>query len=217
MNHPKPDDLLAYLYDEADDHTREAVDERLRTCDQTRLQLENWRATMSLLDQWEVQAGLPPRRTLWPRIAPVLQAAAAIALLLGFGALIGRQWTPPDTSRDISAAAVEARVQERLSEERAKWAAIQEEIEKNLILASGGMTHRHVQDYLGRALKHLQTHAVRNETLAMFLPPEERQAYEEERTALTSVAAGIARENQRRELFTKQIIDRARARALRAH
>ncbi|MGY8688925.1 MAG: hypothetical protein ACKVHP_14475, partial [Verrucomicrobiales bacterium] len=65
----------------------------------------------------------------------------------------------------------------------------------------------------------LDTHAVRNETLAMFLPPQEQQAYQNKREALEKVAEGVAKEGQRREEFTQQIIQRAqtRASALRSH
>ena len=80
MSSPKPDDLIAYLYDEADDVTRDAVDERLDRCGKTRDQLEEWRSTMALLDTWVVEDRPAARRTPWPRLTPALRMAAAIAV-----------------------------------------------------------------------------------------------------------------------------------------
>ncbi len=228
MNSPKPDDLIAYLYDEADDVTRDAVDQRLDRCDKTRDQLENWRSTMALLDTWVVEERPGRQRAPWPRLTPVLKMAASIAVLLGLGILIGSQWNTASSPADLVAdsqnespeateAMIEARVTQRLAEERAALADRHEEIARNLILASGAMTHRQVQNYVGQALEHLETNAVRNETLALFLPPEEQAAYQRKRSALKAVAESVEREGQRRERFTQQIIERARARSLRAH
>jgi hypothetical protein len=224
MSAPQPNDLIAYLYDEADDPTRNAVDQKLENCHQTREQLKEWQATMDMLDKWIIDERPAPKQAFWTRATPFLQAAAAIALLLGLGTMIGKHWSSGSSESNVASvpdaeATVTALVAEGMQKEREAWVASQEEVEKKLILASGSMTHRQVQKYLGQALEHLDTHAVRNETLAMFLPPQEQQAYQNKREALEKVAEGVAKEGQRREEFTQQIIQRAqtRASALRSH
>lgn len=234
MKAPKPDDLIAYLYDEVDEPTREAVDEHLDRCDETRDQLDRWRSTMHALDHWVVEEPASTACYSWWRLkaAPVLRLAAVITALLGLGFILGAQWrkldspdlqlaeTDPKTSPTeqwLSEKEIESRVAERLAEERLAMAEQHDEIAKNLILASGSMTHRQVQNYVGQALQHLETHGLRNQTLSMFLPPDEQEAYQRKSAALKSLATRVDRESQRQEQFTRQIIERARARHLRAH
>lgn len=228
MKPPKTDDLIAYLYDEADDPTREAVDLHLEKCDRTRGQVDDWRATMDLLDKWVVESPAKTRHHAFaPRAIRVLGMAAMLVLLLSLGIFIGQQGISSSSTAGLNAASpaaaspdpaeIEALVEQRLAEERAQWAIHHQEIERKLILASAAMTHRQVQEHVDQALQHLEENAVRNETLALFLPPGEQQAYQRKRQALEELASGVARESQRHEKFTQQIIERARTRALQAH
>ena len=209
MKAPNPDELIDYLYDEVDGATRQAMEQRLGQCGEARAQVAEWRATMARLDEWKIEDHAVPEPTLGQRLSPVLKIAAVIAVLLGSGVWIGQQM------RGSSKELVDSTPPEPLV---AAAPVIQaSEVEKHIIMASGAMTHRQVQAHLQEALKHLESNAVRNETLAVFLPPKEQVAYQEGTQALQTVAEGVVRESNRREDFTKQIIARARARAARKH
>ncbi len=225
MSAPHQDDLIAYLYGEANAATRKAVEKRLANCEETRRQMEAWRATMASLDQWQIEEASPSQPSFWSAQGPaMLRMAAAVAILLGIGVIIGRHLSPttPTIVQTTPAslpdgAQVEHLVAERVAASRAEMLETHGEIEEKLILASGAMTHRQVQRYLGEALQELESHETRNATLALFLPPAEQTRYEEKRAAFTQLAHGVAKESERRERFTRQIIERARQRAMRTH
>lgn len=239
MKTPNSDDLIAYLYDEADDPTREAVARHLDRCDETRSQLENWRSTMELLDSWAVDEPRSRSMSIFlHRATPLLKLAAIIVILLGLGFAAGHRWpstgesrlamnapnTDPAGAMSLSTEAtttseidVERLVEQRLEARLVEWRAQQAEIERNLILASGAVIHRQIQAYVGEALERLKANAARNEALALFLPAEEQMAYQEKRAKWESTATEVARETHRTDQFTRQIIERARARTLPVH
>ena len=210
MKASKPDELIDYLYDEVDDATREAVEVRLEQCEESRSQVAEWRATMARLDEWEIEDKAAPAPTFGQRLTPVLKVAAVVAVLVGSGVWIGQQLNGPgEQAVSIAATPVES-----VSNEPKLLAGA---IEDHLIKASGAMTHRQVQAHLQEALKYLESNAVRNETLAVFLPPKEQVAYQEKTKALQTMAEGVARESSRREDFTNQIIARAKERIAQRH
>jgi hypothetical protein len=191
--------------------------------------LEDWRATLDRLDTWEVETPASAFAPSWTdRAAPLLRVAAMGVLFLGLGFLAGKQMgsspaplalttSPPPMNASQETANVEALVTQQVDATLAQWREQQAEIERKLILASGAMTHRQVQTYVGEALEKLESNGPRNEALALFLPPEEQVAYQEKKAALKSVATQVSRETERTARFTQQIIERARARSLQTH
>ena len=207
---PEPDDLIDYLYGDAADTTRAAVDRQLDQCEETRSQVAEWKATMALLDTWEVEAPGAPEVSVWQQATPLLKVAAAVAVLLGAGVWIGTQMQSgiQENSQTLASTPDPGEV-----ELAATPTIDHEDVEKHLIMASGAMTHRQVQEHLQSALQELRKNDQRNEALAMFLPPSEQVSYNEGRQAIETVAKDVVRETQRHEDFTSQIIARARARA----
>ena len=210
MKTSKPDELIDYLYDEVDGAARQAVELRLEHCEESRSQVAEWRATMARLDEWKIEDKAAPATTLGQRLSPVLKIAAVVAVLVGSGVWIGQHLHRPVEGGALIAAAPE--------EPEAVEPTVQaDEVKKRIIMASGAMTHRQVQAHLQEALKHLESNEIRNETLAVFLPPMEQLAYQEGAKALRTVAQRVARESSRREDFTNQIIARAEKRIAQRH
>lgn len=210
MKPTNPDDLVDYLYNETDESTRQQIEERLEQCEDTRTKLEEWRATMSMLDQWELVDKVAPKPSFGQRLTPLLKIAAVIALLIGSGVWIGQQWQESETPAVVAIEPEPVPAQPQI-------AFNPQEIEADIIQASAAMTHRQVQEHLQKALEKLSANEARNATLAVFLPPEEQRSLQERSMALQSVATKVARESERREAFTQQIIARARERAARKH
>lgn len=205
MKPTKPEDLVDYLYDEADEPIRQQVEQ----CEETQAKLSEWKATMGMLDKWELEDKAAPKPSLGQRLPPLLKVAAVIAILLGAGVWLGQQWrdeAPMVTTKEPKPEVAPVQI-----------AINAEEIEEQIIMASAAMTHRQVQEHLQNALDQLKANEQRNTTLAVFLPPEEQRSFEEGSAALQSIAAKVARESERREDFTEQIIARARARVARKH
>ncbi len=219
MKKPDQDQLVAYLYGETDESTANAITEHLDTCVEDRSQVERWRATMNLLDTWELDDPGQKRRRYFPRLTPFLKVAAVITAVASLGFVLGQQFgkSPEVAKNEETPQALEAAVVERvalaLEQERAALLEHRRDIEAKLLMASASVTHRQVQGYVHEALRHLKETDVRNETLAMFLPPEEQAAYQEKRRTMGDVAEGVNRETARQQAFMEQIIARAKARA----
>lgn len=84
MNHPSPEEWMAYLYGEVTSERKEELFNHLARCAACGQQLNLWRADMKSLDAWE----LPPLRRQASSWQPVTMlrwvAAAAIVLCAGF-------------------------------------------------------------------------------------------------------------------------------------
>ena len=224
MNDPHSDDLIAYLYDEADDSTREAVEDKLARCPDTLAKISEWRSTMELLDTWTVTHRPAPKPGLWVRTTPILQAAAAISILLGAGVWIASSrshsasasvasQSPSNGAPTVEPSATAVAV----TQVAARPAIDHREVEKHILMASGAMTHRQVQAHLQEALHQLRANEVRNEMLVAFLPPAEQESYQKGKLSLKTVAEGVARAGERNREFTQQIIARAKARSATKH
>ncbi len=77
---------MEYLYGELDRRTRSALEEHLKSCDECRRSLAEWRGAMGELDAWKVGGRRPV--VLWLR--PALRWAVAALLLLAVGFGVGR-------------------------------------------------------------------------------------------------------------------------------
>jgi len=84
-NHPTPDQLMSFLYGEDDEQQHRDLDAHLRDCAECATRVKSFRAGMAALDKWK----LPPIHRAQAR-RPLLQWAAAAAVLLAAGIGIGR-------------------------------------------------------------------------------------------------------------------------------
>jgi hypothetical protein len=91
MNHPKPEEWVPYVYGEANGTARRELSAHLQDCRQCRDQIDAWKSSLNLLNAWKVGRRLPAR----PRLgAPLVKWAAAAAIVLLAGVLIGRATAP---------------------------------------------------------------------------------------------------------------------------
>lgn len=92
MKHPAPEELASWLYGETSPRAQRALNKHLGECAECRAQVESWKATGKLLDDLPAPAARK-------RIAAVpWQWAAAAALLLGLGIVVGRVAFPAGAS-----------------------------------------------------------------------------------------------------------------------
>lgn len=83
MNHPTPEQWMAYLYDEASETSKVDLDKHLTVCPQCREQVDGWRQTQLWLGENEVPA---ERVRIYSMFSSLKWAAAALfALGLGLG------------------------------------------------------------------------------------------------------------------------------------
>ena len=90
MKHPERSEWMAFLYGEVSGEERRNLDAHLAVCPDCVRQLGRWRATQGLLDAAGVPERRAPMRATWPS---ALRWAAAAALVLGAGFVVGRQGT----------------------------------------------------------------------------------------------------------------------------
>lgn len=83
MKHPTPEELVSWVYGEA--NNAKELSAHVKECAECRAQVETWRATMKTLD--DLPAPVVRRRFTW---APPVQWAAAAALFLALGIVVGR-------------------------------------------------------------------------------------------------------------------------------
>src|SRR5271163_1789975 len=85
--HPEPATWMAFLYGELSTAQNQELEAHLGHCAACAAQVKEWRAGRSALDAWT----LPARRPARTLFMPVLRWAAAAALVLGMGIVLGRQ------------------------------------------------------------------------------------------------------------------------------
>jgi anti-sigma factor RsiW len=91
MNHPKPEEWVRYIYGEAPSTTRRELAAHLSDCPQCREEIETWKRSLNRLDRWQLPK-TQPAPVEW--LAPFVKWAAAAAILLAAGILIGRATVP---------------------------------------------------------------------------------------------------------------------------
>src|SRR5215211_440696 len=84
MKHPSGEELVSWVYGEGTPQAKRALSAHIKECAECRQQVETWQGTMRTLD--ELPAPAARRRFA---MAPV-QWAAAAALLVGLGIVVGR-------------------------------------------------------------------------------------------------------------------------------
>ncbi len=123
MNHPKPEEWVPYLYGEVKPETRRDLRVHLKICAECRDQLDAWKRSLGRLDHWKLQRQTAPV----PLFAPALKWAAAAAVVLVVGLLLGHfTTTRADTAR--LRAAIEPQLRQQLRQEMAQL--LREEVSK---------------------------------------------------------------------------------------
>ncbi len=132
MKHPSQEEWISYLYGETPTDERNTLDRHLKQCDLCRQQVNQWKATMIDLSQWE----LPGRKAQVPvgRRSPltfaVIKWAAAATLMVGISYGAGRLSVSPDTLGQMRAE-IEKDVREQLRAEwKGEWAGMLAEAQK---------------------------------------------------------------------------------------
>src|SRR5213075_2002144 len=89
--HPSPEQWMAFMYGEDTPDEHRQLDEHLQACAACRRQLGTWRESLRALDDWALPAPAPrvPARR-------ALRWAAAAAVLLGVGLVLGRYSSAPN-------------------------------------------------------------------------------------------------------------------------
>ena len=117
MNHPTSENWMSYLYGELSPSARREADRHLQGCAECRQHVEQWRATMGLLDADHAPLVLPGRGQRTVFFAPAVRwaLAASVVLLAGFG--IGRATglSKTDVEQQIAASREQITAEARVS------------------------------------------------------------------------------------------------------
>ncbi len=107
VTHPDQADWMGYLYNDIEPGRRAELRRHLKQCPECAARFGGWRKTMTALDQWQ----LPGPISAPFKWMPVLQtaAAAALVLLIGFG--LGRLSSRTDQELGALRAAIDALAQ----------------------------------------------------------------------------------------------------------
>jgi len=148
MTHPKPEEWVPYVYGETSAEQRGDLAAHLQQCPQCRATIDSWKHTLHRLDGWRVAEASRPSEIL----APWLNWAAAAAILLFAGILIGRA-TSPKVDVEKLRASIAPEVRGEVSREMAQL--VQAEIARNAsaTLASGHRYTDQVAQQLYAVLK----------------------------------------------------------------
>lgn len=109
MKHPESEQWMAYLYGELAPSARREADRHLRDCPECRQRVEQWRATMGLLDADHATLARPARRERTWFATPAVRwaLAASVVLLAGFAAGRVTGVSRDEVARQIAAARAE--------------------------------------------------------------------------------------------------------------
>ncbi len=86
MNHPDQAAWMAFLYGEVSSNRKRELHAHLDSCPACSAQIQTWRSSMRSLDAWQLPAS--PRKSV--ELAPILKWAAAAAVIMIIGFLLGR-------------------------------------------------------------------------------------------------------------------------------
>jgi anti-sigma factor RsiW len=136
MNHPKPEEWVPYIYGEAPSDTRQALKAHLKACPQCRQEIETWKRSLGRLDLWRLPRVRPRPPVL---LTPFVSWAAAAAIMLAAGILIGRA-TSPKVDVERMRQALAPQIKQDVEREMAEL--VRQEVDKaaSLTLAS---SHRY--------------------------------------------------------------------------
>jgi hypothetical protein len=127
LSHPSREEWIDWLYGEVPQEKRAAFDVHLASCAKCGDQVAQWKSAMNELDEWQVPA---PARELTVHAthrSNNWKWAAAAAVLLSAGFLVGRVNSATGLSQSQLQAAISQRVDERIRASQAQlmadWAA----------------------------------------------------------------------------------------------
>ncbi|HZR20082.1 MAG TPA: hypothetical protein VFE51_22555 [Verrucomicrobiae bacterium] len=149
MNHPKPEEWVAYLYGQTNNALKRNLANHLHECSQCRSEIESWQRSVKSLDAWKL-----PRRGRADSVflAPFLKWAAAVAVVLFAGILIGRA-TAAKTDVEKLRLAIAPQIQRELSSQMAQLARDEATRAAALSLVSGRRYTDQIAQQLFVALK----------------------------------------------------------------
>ncbi len=87
MNHPEPNEWLAYLENELPAEAQQRLAEHLKQCTHCEAELAAWRWNIQTLRRWQWPQGQTPRRLVVPSL---LKWGIAALLVLGLGFTLGK-------------------------------------------------------------------------------------------------------------------------------
>ncbi len=103
MNHPKREEWIPLLFDEADAESKARLEEHLRTCETCAEEVSGWRRSLGRLDAWKLPR---PRKICRPMPAQPLAWAAAAAIIIT--AFVAGRFTAPTIDTDKLRAGLKA-------------------------------------------------------------------------------------------------------------
>lgn len=86
MKHPEREDLVPFIFGEADASRRRQLESHLDECAECRDEIQSWQRSLGRLDSWKLSPVVKRRRNF----APLMKWAAAAAIVLAIGFAIGR-------------------------------------------------------------------------------------------------------------------------------
>ena len=90
MKHPDATEWMSFLYGEVAPERKRELETHLAECAGCAERVSAWRSGMTALDDWHLPAARATTHWVWP----ALKWAAATALVLGMGFVLGRQASP---------------------------------------------------------------------------------------------------------------------------
>jgi len=155
MNHPKPEEWVTYLYEEAEPQAQRELKAHLDSCPQCRAELAGWEQSLKRLDAWRLpRAGSQP----FLPVAMLKWGAAAVALLL-LGYVAGHSTAPKADIESVSSV-LEPQLRRELTSEltRVVYAEVnkaavttlaqaEEQCAKALAACAATIDSRHAEDY----------------------------------------------------------------------
>jgi len=174
--HPSPEQWMAFVYGEDTPDEHRQLDEHLQACAVCRRQISAWRESMRALDDWALPA--PARRAPARR---TLRWAAAAAVLLGAGLVLGRLSSASGSDPQKLQASLRAYVDHQLDASRREWGQLfeqrQSELAQNLRAAAASAASEEARQMFAQYATNLedQLETDHQTILAAFRQLDERR------------------------------------------
>ena len=114
--HPNAEEWMSFLYQETSSDRTSELDTHLRQCSECQRQVAQWRGSMASLEAWRTPSAARRQRIA----APVLQWAAAAAVVLAVGFGVGRMTSSPPVGLQKLEMSLRAEMETKLAASRAE-------------------------------------------------------------------------------------------------
>jgi hypothetical protein len=169
MNHPKPEELSEFLYDELPAARRAEVAQHVESCADCRATVESWRAVRANLAAWKLPASSMAARVAPRRATGALRWAAAAVVLLGAGYGLARMTEKPvdlaalrsDLAREVRQE-VRQELTTELTNHAAQQVAWQQDLQQNLVSEISRLDARQIASHVSLR-KDLETVALHSQ------------------------------------------------------